>query len=325
MFKASKSSLSLALASGALLALAVGVIWIYQRDEGGDLARQPKQAANQEGRRAPSLQSDAGESSVQSDSIGAGTVSGEEPAIEDAQAAAAAPQDLRQIAATIASLPPGDAREEAVAAAADSADRSAVPAALELLQTSTDAGVVRMSQEIFARMADTEALQSMLDIYDASADPVLRARLEQTVGCIQSEEAVPGLMLVLSDLETPGTDGMIQAGAQALRQIGTPPAVDALLERLDGERAEEARSQFAEQLREVSNPVAETSLQNAARGETKIASRPQTRIAAINTLLNYPSAETQELLASLASDPAPGVAEAAAETLLAIRQRFAAE
>lgn len=233
------------------------------------------------------------------------------------------PAALQDLARIIESLPPGDLREEAVRVASTVDNAESIPVVLDFLQSSADAGVIRMSQEIFARLADPESIQSMVDIYDASTDEELRDRLERTVAYISTEEAVPVLILVVTDTTTPATDGMIRASAQALRQIGTAPAVDSLIERLNIEQNEEGRSAIAMQIAEVRNPAAETSLQTAAVGQSKFASQPQTRITAIGTLLNYPSAETQTLLTSLASDPTPGVAEAAAEVLGEIQHRLA--
>lgn len=230
---------------------------------------------------------------------------------------------IHNLAQILKSLPPGDLREEAVRIASTVDNSEAVPAVLVLLQSTDDAGIIRMSQEIFARLAGPESIQSMLDIYDASTDAELRDRLERTVAYISTEEAVTVLKFVVSDTTSPATDGMIIASAQALRQIGTAPAVDALIERLNIEQNEEGRSAIAIQIADVRNPVAETSLQTAAMGQSKFATQPQTRITAIGTLLNYPSAETQELLAFLASDATPGVGEAAAGVLGEIQRRLA--
>jgi HEAT repeat protein len=179
-----------------------------------------------------------------------------------------------------------------------------------------------MSQEIFARLADAAAIQYVLDLYDSSNDFQLRDRLERTVAQISSENAVPALKLVLSDNGTPASDGMIQATARALRQIGTAPAVDSLIERLNNEQNDEGRSLIAAQINEVRAPTAEASLQSAALGKSKFANQLQTRLTAIGTLLHYPSAETQELLSSLATDTDTQIASAARETLAEIKRRM---
>ncbi|MFZ4682917.1 MAG: HEAT repeat domain-containing protein [Terrimicrobiaceae bacterium] len=232
---------------------------------------------------------------------------------------AAAIQDLAHI---LESLPLGDLREEAVRIASTAGNPEAVPVVLDLLQSTDDAGVIRMSQEILARLAGPESIQSMLSIYDDSTDTEFRDRLERTVAYISTEEAVPVLKLVVSDISTPATDGMIRAGAQALRKIGTPPAVDTLIERLNSETNEEGRSVIAAQIGEVRAPSAEASLQSAALGQSKFASQVQTRVTAIGTLLYYPSAETQELLAGLAADPDQQISAAATDILTEIKKRL---
>lgn len=229
---------------------------------------------------------------------------------------------IHKMATLIVSLPPGDRREEVVRLGSSVANPEAVPAALELLQSADDPGVIRMSQEIFSRLADEEAVQGILDIYDSSNDLDLRNRLESTIASISTEDASRALMFVVSDTAMSARDGMILASAQALRQIGTPPAVDALIERLDSEQTEEGRSLIAVEVAEIRNPLAEASLQNAALGQSRFATQAQTRIAAISTLRHYPSGETQELLLSLSADSDHQVSAAAIESLLEIKKQL---
>jgi len=227
------------------------------------------------------------------------------------------------LAAYIESLPLDSTREEVVRRASTISDKRALPPVLELLSHAEDPSVFRMAQEIFIRLADAEAIQDVLDRYDSSTDAEARARLAKTISLTSGEEAVEPLRLVVSDGGQPAGDGMVLAGASALARIGTQPAIDTLLERLNTEQTDEGRYLIAARLAEVRSPAAETTLQGAALGGGKFSTQPQTRITAIGTLINYPSTETQELLASLASDPAPGVAEAAAEVLGEIQHRLA--
>jgi HEAT repeat protein len=237
-------------------------------------------------------------------------------------AALGTPDAVNELASFIAELPPGDFREQVVHLASAISNTAAVPTALQLLQSSLDAGVIRMCQEIFSRLANAETMQSMLDMYDNSADPALRDRLERTVACVSNEEAVPALKFVVMDTAMPTTDGMIRASAQALRQMGTPPAADALIERLNSEQSDAAGGIIAEQIAGIRNPIAEPSLHTAARGNSKFATNVRTRVAAIGALLNHPSAETQELLGALINDPQQEVASSAKEILSEIQRRL---
>ncbi|MDZ4401929.1 hypothetical protein [Prosthecobacter sp.] len=237
-------------------------------------------------------------------------------------AAQGTPEALHELAALIAGLPPGAIREQVVRLASAISNPAAVPAALKLLQSSADAGVIRMCQEIFSKLATTETMQSILDMHDNSTDPALRDRLERTVATISNEEALPALKFVVMDTTMPTTDGMIRASAQALRQMGTAPAVDALIERLNSEQSDAAGGIIAEQIAGIRNPVAEPSLHTAARGNSKFATNVRTRVAAIGALLNHPSAETQELLGALSNDPQQEVASSAKEILSEIQRRL---
>lgn len=227
------------------------------------------------------------------------------------------------LAAYIESLPLNSTREEVVRRASTISDKRALPPVLELLSHAEDPSVFRMAQEIFIRLADAQAIQDVLDRYDGSTDVEERTRLAKTISLTSAEEAVEPLRLVVFDGGQPAGDGMVLAGASALARIGTQPAIDTLLERLNAEQTDEGRYLIAARLAEVRSPSAETTLQGAALGGGKFSTQLQTRITAIGTLINYPSTETQELLASLASDPAPGVAEAAEEVLGEIQRRLA--
>jgi len=227
------------------------------------------------------------------------------------------------LAAYIESLPLDSTREEVVRRASTISDKRAMPTVLRLLSEAEDPSVFRMVQEIFIRVADADAIQDVLDRYDSSTDVEIRTRLAKTISLTSAEEAVEPLRLVVFYGGQPATDGMVLAGASALARIGTQPAIDTLLERLNAEQTDEGRYLIAARLGEVRAPSAETTLQGAALGGGKFSTQAQTRITAIGTLINYPSTETQELLASLASDPTPGVAEAAEEVLGDIQRRLA--
>ena len=228
---------------------------------------------------------------------------------------------INQIAVFIADQPEGDFRERVVDIGSNIPGLEAVSTALDLLQTSSDPGVIRMAQEIFIRRADAAAMQEILDIYDKSSDAVLRDRLERTVACIQTEEAIPILKQVVAPIDSPATDGMVLASAQAMSQIGTPEAVDILFTRLDGEKQGKSRYLIASTIDEVRNPKAEARFQAVASGANKLPYEVQTRVIAISGLLHFPSAETKELLADLKTDENELIASVADETLTEINRR----
>ena len=232
------------------------------------------------------------------------------------------PRAVEALAAFMATLHDGDFKEEVVRQGSEIANRESVPTCLGLVTTTGDAGVLRAAQAVLARLADAESIQMVLDAYDSGPDPRVRERLIDSVAAISNESAVPVLMQVLSDLSSPATDGMIRSSAQALRQIGTAPAVDALLERINADPTEESRSLLAAEVGRVINPLAETSLQTAASGTSKFAATPEARTSAIWALVNHPSAETREELQRLQNDTNGQVSFAATEALKSIDLRF---
>ena len=260
--------------------------------------------------------------SVAERDLGASSQEAELMAI-DKLAATGSENAVQALATFIRGLAPGDFREEVVRRASMIQDKRALPALIRLLQSAENPGIIRVAQEVFARLADADAMQRVLDLYDNSTDKALRQRLQKTIVLTKSEEAVDPLKTILSDLNIPATDGMVRASAQALCQIGTQPAVDALIARLNTDENEESRVIIAAQVQEVRNPAAETSLRNAAIGNTKSAASVITRLTAVEALLNHPSAETQETLSTLSSDPNPDIANTAANVLAEIRKRLA--
>ena len=141
---------------------------------------------------------------------------------------------------------------------------------------------------------------------------------------LASENVAPLLMQVVSDPGVPASDGMVSASAQALRQIGTAPAVDAIIGRINSDASAESRALLSAELRQVVNPAAEASLQSAAMGQSKFAVTPEARVAAISALFNFPSAETQESLKHLQTTEDLEISLAASNTLQAIEARLAA-
>lgn len=232
------------------------------------------------------------------------------------------PQAVEELMSFVVSLPDGDLKEEVVRRSSSITNRESMPTVLAHLVETQDSGVLRMSREIFGRLVDPESIQTLLDDYDSSSDQITRERLAVSVSYISNEIAVPVLMQIMSAPDTSATDGMVRASAQALRQIGTAPAVDALIERINSETSEEDRALLAAEVGRVTNPLAETSLQIAATGSSKFANTPDARVAAIWGLVNYPSAETREQLTRLQNDSNSQVGFAALEALKVIENRL---
>lgn len=228
---------------------------------------------------------------------------------------------VRDLALFIHGLPHGDFREEAVRRASVITNRDSLPAILELLKTSQDPGVIRIGQEVFARLADANSFQNLVHIYDSSTDAKLRERFEQTVAGFESEKAVPLLASIVSDVNVSATDGMVRASARALRIIGTPPAVDVLINRLRTDQNADSRSVISAELQKVRNPLSKEILRDAALRSSQFAADSFVRGVAIGALVNYPSAETQETLELLKSDTDPYVALAATDALAWIQKR----
>lgn len=240
----------------------------------------------------------------------------------DALVADGSEQAVEILAAHVESLPLDAERDEVVRRASTISDQRAMPAVLRFLSETRDPSVFRFVQEVFIRLADAESIQVVLDAYDGSTDGEIRARLAKTISLLSGEAVVETLRLAVLDPGVPASDGVILGSARALARCGTQPAVDTLLARLDREATDEGRSLISAQISELQNPMAETPLQSAAKGQTKFSTQPATRVAAISALLNFPSAETQELLSDLAADPDPQISVAATETLTEIRERL---
>lgn len=226
------------------------------------------------------------------------------------------PVGTRALFERIALAEPGAEKERLVQLADSSASPESLPVALEILSVSNDAGAIRAAQQIVARLADAATVQSLLDAYDAEPPAEMRDRLSQTLAAIVTEEAVPVLRQVVGDMETAVLDQMVRSAAHSLAAIGTPPAVDALLERISAEPSPEGRVVLAEALEAVANPAAEEVLRETATGANKLASSSEARAAAVQALANVaPQSETQTLLRRLRSDADPRVADAAALAL----------
>ena len=234
------------------------------------------------------------------------------------------PHAVQVVMAFIAALPEGDFKEDLVRRALAINNRESIPSILELLRSTTDASVLRVSREVFSKLVDAESLQKVVDTYDATSDSKLRRRLALSVSMLASENVAPLLMQVVSDPGVPASDGMVSASAQALRQIGTAPAVDAIIGRINSDASAESRALLSAELRQVVNPAAEASLQSAAMGQSKFAVTPEARVAAISALFNFPSAETQESLKHLQTTEDLEISLAASNTLQAIEARLAA-
>lgn len=220
--------------------------------------------------------------------------------------------DTRALFKKIAFTEAGPEKENLVQLADTNASRESVPIALEILVESNDAGVVRAAQQIVARFADAATVQSLLDAYDAEPPAEMRDRLSQTLAAIVTEEAVPAFRQVVSDMETTALDQMVRSAAHSLAAIGTPPAVDALLERINLEPSPEGRAVLTSALEVFANPASEEVLRQTATGTNKLAKSSEARAAAVQALANIPTnTETQTLLHRLRSDPDPRVADAA--------------
>ena len=216
----------------------------------------------------------------------------------------------------IALAEPGAEKESLVQLADSTASRESLPIALEILGVSNDAGAIRAAQQIVARLADAATVQSLLDAYDAEPPAVMRDRLSQTLAAIATEEAVPALRQVVGDMETTALDQMVRSAVHSLAAIGTPPAVDALLERIHAEPSSEGRAMLVSALEAFANPAAEEVLRETATGANKLASSSEARAAAVQALAKIASnTETQALLRRLRSDADPRVADAAALAL----------
>jgi hypothetical protein len=235
------------------------------------------------------------------------------------------PHAVRVVMSFITALPEGDFKEGVVRRTLSIYNRESFPAILELITSTTDASVLRVSRAAFSKLIDSESLQKVLDTYDATSDSKLRERLASSVSMVANEDATPLLMHVVADSGVSAMDGMVKASVEALRQIGTAPAVDAIVERLNSETSDEPRAMLSAELAQVVNPAAEAGLQSAAMGQTKFATTPEARVAAIQALTNFPSAETQESLRQLQSATEPQVSFAATEALRAIETRMAAQ
>ena len=160
--------------------------------------------------------------------------------------------------------------------------------------------------------ADADFLASVANSLGFAGSRLAEANMLAVVRNASSPDAVGVLLQIVAD--NPADDPLVTAAAQALVASGTPPSVDAVIQKIDQSADPNQIAALSAILVEVSDPRAQQTLLYAARGN-KAASKPSTRIAAIQALANYPTPETSELLKQLQSDTDAEIRDTAAKIL----------
>lgn len=183
---------------------------------------------------------------------------------------------------------------------------------LELVQQSSNLDEVSEAQWKLAQMATPAMLQEIASRYERAVTLEQGERL----ALIVARTLRPGLEASLASLAPPEVsvrDVLARAALRALRQQGTPVAVDAFARRLD-QAVEADAAMLAETFARFNQPGLQETLIDQAVGKSA-ATRPLTRLAAVNALSNYHDNFVDDALRKLSEDADPAIAAAAARIL----------
>lgn len=184
---------------------------------------------------------------------------------------------------------------------------------LDLVQQSSNLDEVSEAQWKLAQTASPAMLQEITSRYEQAATLEQGERL----ALIVARTLRSGLETSLASMAPPDvsvSDVLARAALRALRQQGTPVAVDAFARRLD-HAVEADAAMLAETFARFNQPGLQEALIDQAVGKSA-ATRPLTRLAAVNALSNYHDSFVEDALRKLSRDADPAVAAAAARILI---------
>lgn len=160
--------------------------------------------------------------------------------------------------------------------------------------------------------ADSGLVLRMVEQFDAASHDQARQNARLVMSAIRAPEAMETLAAVLTDPNNGMSDPIVAAAAEALAMSGGAPQVNVLLRKMQSSGTPEEAKAIADLVAGISNPVAESALIYAARGN-KEATTPTVRLAAVRALENFPGQESLGVLKQLQQDPNPEIQAAAAK------------
>lgn len=240
--------------------------------------------------------------------------------------------NLRTLLNLITVLPPSDFKDEITNHTLNITVNASLIADLIQEEQSDDYYVVKTELTIFAKTATQKDFEYVVSLYHKDNQlGIVRDRLETLFMINPSENTrlVPFLIGIVSNPNNSESDRIYRVAVNSLANAGTPPAVDALLERMDAEARIPVSVEggpnlgiIGYEITKVVNPLAEVSFRQAASGQTKVKMTPDVRSAAIFALIKFPSQETRDLLLLLKNDQDSQVSYAATNALDSIYKRM---
>lgn len=190
---------------------------------------------------------------------------------------------------------------------------------LDAYMQSSDSEAVSSAFACLVHVANNSLINEIVSRYASSGNLEERGLACQLIAGLKNPDGIEALIRLAEDPAGPDNEPLLQASIYGLTSIGTAPAADYILERLEAGARSNADF-LASALSRICNPAAQSALIYAALGN-KEAQSARTQAAAIQALANYPNQEVISLLEELAAGNVPEVSQAATESLDRIRRR----
>lgn len=192
-------------------------------------------------------------------------------------------------------------------------NRAAIPDLLREYLAEDDENIVLAVKHLLSRMADQAMLDSIVNAY-GEADPGVRDKFLDLIDSVTSKDAEKSLMKMAGSPEVKMETPIQRAAIRGLANLGSAPATDHLLKRLEKSEGEDSAI-LADLVRSVAaSQQSVAALRNAAVGN-KWYKSDNTRVAAIKALGRFQDRRTMDLLDQLAKDSNAAIAQAALAVL----------
>lgn len=220
------------------------------------------------------------------------------------------PEDVIELIKLYHEAPSDEVRDEIFSAACTLSNPESAELLFQLLAASGESDLTTAAALSLARMADSVLLDEILYRYETAGTPDEQARLLGILYQIRSPSRVPALIGMAE--RQPGGDPAT-AVLQTLGMIGSPEAVEYLLDRLIAAGAPEERAAYGEALSWVVEADALPLLISAATDGSLV---PAARGAAARALGNFMPEYVESLLGSMVSTERDAAVRRAAQEAL---------
>ncbi|MBP7829973.1 MAG: HEAT repeat domain-containing protein [Kiritimatiellae bacterium] len=220
------------------------------------------------------------------------------------------PEDVIELIKLYHEAPSDEVRDEIFSAACTLSNPESAELLFQLLAASGESDLTTAAALSLARMADSVLLDEILYRYETAGTPDEQARLLGILYQIRSPSRVPALIGMAE--RQPGGDPAT-AVLQTLGMIGSPEAVEYLLDRLIAAGAPEERAAYGEALSWVVEADALPLLISAATDGSLV---PAARAAAARALGNFMPEYVESLLGSMVSTERDAAVRRAAQEAL---------